>query len=85
MCFVICAPLQGYLSGLGYETALIEKDFGSCNHVWLSLPDGTIIDPTIDQFSTPDFPLPKIYIGPMPEWYHAVIDGMPPNNPRGRE
>ena len=71
MCFAVCAPLQAYLSCcIGIETELIEGDFERCNHIWLQLPDGRIIDPTADQFKTPEGKrMPKVYIGPLPEWY----------------
>lgn len=72
MCFAVCAPLQSLLSVCGVETELVEADFdqnGLCNHVWLRLSDGTIIDPTADQFSTPEQKRPKVYIGPLPAQY----------------
>ena len=69
MCFAVCVPLQGYLHCLGYEAELVEADFGKRNHVWLELSDGTIIDPTADQFSTPLARLPRVYIGPLPTMY----------------
>lgn len=70
MCYAVCAPLQSFLKVLGYETELIEGDFRFTNHYWLRLPNGQIIDPTADQFTTPGgAPMPKVYIGKMPEWY----------------
>jgi len=59
---------------VGYETTLIEGDFGLTNHYWLRLTDGRIVDPTADQFSRPDRRMPKIYIGPKPEWYKEYTD-----------
>jgi hypothetical protein len=71
MCFAVCAPLQGYLSMLGCEAAMIdgEVDAGEFvyGHVWLELPDGKIIDPTADQIE--GLNLPPVYIGPMPPSY----------------
>lgn len=64
MCFAVCAPLQAYLSMCGVETALVEAHFEECNHVWLQLPDGRILDPTADQFG-----FPRVYIGPVPRQY----------------
>jgi hypothetical protein len=76
MCYAVCAPLQSYLGLIGYETELVEGDFGTTNHYWLELPDGTIIDPTADQFSTPMRKMPKIYIGPLPDWYKPYEDAI---------
>lgn len=61
----VSAPLQSFLAGLyGLETTLEEVDFGSCNHVWLRLSDGRILDATADQFG-----LDKVYLGQVPEMY----------------
>jgi hypothetical protein len=73
MCLAVCAPLQGLLSAFGYETELVEGDFEHTNHYWLRLPDGRIIDPTADQFTTPTGArMPKVYIGELPEWYRPA-------------
>lgn len=79
MCFAVCAPLQGYLSMLGYETQMIEgamkyRDVGvNCEHYWLLLHDGRIIDPTADQFNAPGgSAMPKVYIGEKPKWYRVL-------------
>ena len=76
MCFALCAPLQGYLSFCGFQTELVEGAIEDSNHYWLLLagnppPEfaGWIIDPTADQFSTDERPMPAIYIGPKPYWY----------------
>ena len=69
MCFALCFPLQGYLGFLGVHTKLVEADFGRCNHYWLKLEDGRILDPTADQFSGKSLKLPKVYLGPIPEVY----------------
>ena len=84
MCFIVCPPLQGYLSFLGYETELVEGYINDTNHhFWLRLPDGRIIDPTADQFMTPARePMPKVYIGPLPQWYRQ-IDPEPERVPGG--
>ena len=64
-CFMVSAPLQGYLSFIGFETELVETDLGEMNHVWLRLPDGRALDATADQFNTlfPDMDLPPVYLG----------------------
>lgn len=64
MCFAVCAPLQTLLSLAGVHTELTEANFLDINHVWLTLPDGRIIDPTADQFG-----LEPVYIGPLPLLY----------------
>lgn len=65
MCFAVCAPLQGFLSVCcGIKTELREAWFNECNHCWLELPDGRIIDPTADQFG-----MEPVYIGKLPLSY----------------
>jgi hypothetical protein len=66
MCYAVCLPLQGFLAVLGYETELVEGElYDEQSHFWLKLRDGTIIDPTADQFGIGD----GVYIGPKPEMY----------------
>ena len=85
MCAAVCYPLCGYLAMCGIETKIVEGDFGRTNHVWLEMEDGTIIDPTADQFSGEIVKMPKVYIGPLPETYKrwmstanvAVSGGLP--------
>lgn len=69
-CFMVCAPLQGYLSALHgmrveiCETKAVKTDFGTCNHIWLRLNDGRVLDPTADQFNRPGRKrLPPVYLG----------------------
>lgn len=74
MCIAVCAPLQSFLAVVGYETQLIDgcvldEDGDVMHHCWLGLPDGRILDPTADQFSTPTRRMPKVYIGKLPTWY----------------
>ena len=72
MCFVVAAALEGYLNFIGYPCELIKGEIGHSNHFWLALPDGTIIDPTADQFPKPDGQsMPEVYIGSLPEWYRC--------------
>ena len=66
-CFMVSAPLVGLLRAHGAQAALVEGKVGYCNHFWLSLPDGRVLDPTADQFNHlehPDAPLPPVYLGP---------------------
>jgi hypothetical protein len=89
MCFAVCAPLQSYLSLCGVETRLVEGNFGATNHFWLELPDGTVIDPTADQF--PELNLPATYVGPRPAAHEAAVSRIPgsgrirSNRPQGKE
>lgn len=79
MCFVVSAPLQCFLSMVyGYETEMIEARITvesymgviECHHWFLRLPDGCILDPTADQFQTPEGgKMPNVYIGELPAWY----------------
>ena len=71
MCFAVSAPLQGFLSAVyGIETEQEEVDFPECNHVYLRLPDGRILDATADQFG-----LEPVYLGEMPSIYKSWMDG----------
>lgn len=65
MCFMVCAPLAGYLDMLGVPVAIVEGNFRGFHHYWLEKPDGTVIDPTCDQFNDKLIkPMPAVYIGP---------------------
>lgn len=80
MCFAICSPLAGYLSMFGFETELIQGGIDGiwCNHTWLKLPDGRILDPTASQFNNDDKPeriMPEVYLGNRPEWYLDYVWG----------
>lgn len=73
-CFMVCAPLQGWLAFVGVETHLRTGWFKfpkyEMNHIWLEREDGTIIDPTADQLKTHGLPkMPAVYVGPKPDWY----------------
>ncbi len=73
-CAEVSFALQGYLSWLGLETKVVEGDVNSidqiefdCNHLWLELSDGRVIDLTADQFNTGLREFPKVHIGlPLP-------------------
>lgn len=77
MCFAVSLPLQGYLSICGVETEIIHGEIELkneiCNHFWLKLPCGRILDATANQFKTPEGKeMPKIFIGKKPEWYKII-------------
>lgn len=69
MCFAVCLPLEVFLNHFGYKVSLREVEFPNTNHAFLEMQDGTIIDPTADQFNSEVVKFPKVYIGPMPEIY----------------
>jgi hypothetical protein len=67
-CGMVCFALQGLLAGIhSFNTQLFESDLGEMNHIWLKLPDGRALDPTIDQFNHffPHKDYPKVYLGPL--------------------
>lgn len=69
-CYKVSAPLQGYLGAVGIECRLISGTTHGSYHVWLELPDGTIIDATASQFRRPNGrAMPLVYIGELPWWY----------------
>jgi hypothetical protein len=82
MCFAVCAPLDGFLHFNNYRTRLVVGEVAVpgdprgmlCEHYWLELEDGRILDPTADQFTTPTNPMPAVYIGMKPDWYKEVPD-----------
>lgn len=69
-CGMICWPLETLLCMNGVQCKSVETDLGMCNHVWLRLEDGRVLDPTMDQFNflfAEDWP--DVYLGP-PTKYH---------------
>jgi hypothetical protein len=77
MCFIVCAPLEGYLNFIGIEARMVDgivklPDGGEMIHYWLELPDGCVLDPTLDQFGAG---LPAVYLGPPTEFHVGVTHG----------
>ncbi len=73
MCFVVVAPLSGLLQFHGIENKVVGGDVGGeydCNHVWIQLSDGRVLDPTADQFVGEN--LPPVYLGP-PVSIHSAV------------
>ena len=68
MCGAVSMPLQALLYLYGVKTELMQGlyESGDRNHLWLECEDGTVIDPTADQFGGP-----KVYIGPVTGIYTA--------------
>jgi hypothetical protein len=66
MCMAVCAPLATLLQMEGVDCELAKGDVGNCNHMWIALPDGRILDPTASQFTDE---MPEVYLGPLPACY----------------
>jgi hypothetical protein len=68
---MVSSPLRAYLEDRrrGVSSSSAAPRTGSY-HVWLELPDGTIIDATASQFRRPNGrAMPLVYVGERPEWY----------------
>lgn len=64
MCAAISAPLCAALAIKGVPALVMESDLKECNHVFILLPDGRVLDPTADQFNRCSSPsLPGVYLG----------------------
>lgn len=82
-CFALSAPMSGLLEVYGVQNKLIEGRFGDCNHFWIELSDGRVLDPTADQFNHhnhSDAPLPPVYLGP-PASIHRKTPNVEANRP----
>ena len=66
MCAAICWPLVTLLNIHGVKAETVESDLSECNHIWIRLADGRVLDPTADQFNWlfPDLAMPPVYLGP---------------------
>ena len=51
MCVALSAPLHAAFSARGTASKLVITDLGECEHVFLRLADGLVLDPTADQFN----------------------------------
>ena len=70
MCFFICVYLSSYLNFSGHPCEMVEGNIDGAQHFWIVAKDGTIIDPTADQFNQPDGQsMPAVYVGSQPAWY----------------
>lgn len=69
MCFAVCWPLLGLLEyGGALRGRLLESTVTAgaftCNHIYIGLDDGRVLDPTADQFNSVFEPqMPKVYLG----------------------
>lgn len=77
-CFMVCWPLASLLRMHGVEAELVEVDLtgepshDAADHVWLRLPGGRALDPTMDQFSSGERRFPKVYLGEPVPGIHVV-------------
>lgn len=46
MCAMVSWPLAALLGAQGVKCRTVEGDLGECNHVWIELADGRVLDPT---------------------------------------
>lgn len=74
MCDAICWPLVSLLKMNGIPVELVCGSVGICEHYWMVLPDGRIIDPTADQF---DDSMPAVYLGARPKNYLTEVPASP--------
>lgn len=76
MCFAVCAPLVTLLEVSGVSATLkegmVKYKIGQCNHYWIELTDGRVVDPTADQFNEIlGKSFPKVYLGMPDPQVHA--------------
>lgn len=65
MCAALSAPLYAALRLLGVECGLEESHLQQCNHVFLRLADGRVLDVTADQFTMGgNDAFAAVYLGP---------------------
>ncbi len=50
MCFMVCAPLEGYFNFQGIKCRMVEGTVADNHHYWIELENGLVIDPTANQF-----------------------------------
>jgi hypothetical protein len=73
-CYMVCAPLAGYLHYLDMVVEVVEGEVGDNQHFWIRLPDGRVLDPTADQFNDQvSSPLPPVYLGPPHEIHQPLL------------
>lgn len=71
-CFMVSAPLEGFLSAMGIKCKLVKGQVHTYSHFWIELEDKTIIDATASQFRRPNGrEMPIVFIGNKPDWYQV--------------
>ncbi len=64
MCVALSAPLHAAFQARGIQSQIVFSDFGECEHIFLQLADGQVLDPTADQFNwCSNQKLPGVYLG----------------------
>lgn len=64
MCVALSAPLHAAFQARGTPSQLVVSDLGECEHIFLRLADGQVLDPTADQFNwCSRQKLPGVYLG----------------------
>lgn len=64
MCAALSAPLHAAFQALGIQSQLVVSDLGECEHIFLRLAGGQVLDPTADQFNWCSRQnLPGVYLG----------------------
>lgn len=75
-CAMVCWPLAGLLGLYGIECEAVESDLGKINHIWLRLPDGRTLDPTMDQLNEIfEETFPPVYLGPPTKYHRSQHSG----------
>jgi hypothetical protein len=70
MCAAVSWPLAALLRCHGLSCETVESDLGDCNHVWIRLADGRVLDATADQFNYFWTQYPPVYLGKPLEIHH---------------
>lgn len=64
MCVALSAPLHAAFHARGTPSQLVVSDLWECQHIFLQLADGQVLDPTADQFNwCSRQKLPGVYLG----------------------
>ena len=88
-CYMVSAPLATLLCMNGISCKMVEGEVNlkdaHCNHFWIELADGRVLDPTADQFNHIEgFPeLPKVYLGER-SIIHGISKNMQPSGHIGQ-
>lgn len=64
-CFMVSAPLCGYLNAVGVQCDLVEGELNKSHHFWIKFTDNRIIDATAKQFGRGN-----IWLKQKPSEYH---------------
>src|SRR5262245_16916546 len=75
-CFMVCAPLMTLLNREGVRCELrqstVYPGVFECEHIWIRLADGRVLDPTADQFNEHfGRQMPKVYLGKPAKYLHG--------------